>query len=34
MGGRVTSESLLYHRVTKGVDRDFARIVEFDRGPW
>jgi hypothetical protein len=34
MGGRVTAESPLYHRVTQGVDRNFARIVEFDRGPW
>jgi hypothetical protein len=33
MGGRVGKESPLYHRVHKGPDRDFARIVEFDRGP-
>jgi hypothetical protein len=33
MGGRVGQESPLYHRVHKGPDRDFARIVEFDRGP-
>jgi hypothetical protein len=33
MGGRVRQESPLYHRVHKGPDRDFARIVEFDRGP-
>ncbi|MGK2904809.1 MAG: hypothetical protein ACSLFH_00455 [Desulfuromonadales bacterium] len=33
MGGRVEKESPLYHRVRKGSDRDFARIVEFDRGP-
>lgn len=33
MGGRVGAESPLYHRVTKGPDRRFARIVEFDRGP-
>ena len=33
MGGRVGKESPLYHRVRKGPDRDFAGIVEFDRGP-
>lgn len=33
MGGRVDADSPLYHRVEKGVDRRFARIVEFDRGP-
>ncbi len=33
MGGRVGNESPLYHRVHKGPDLDFARIVEFDRGP-
>ncbi|SDT94176.1 hypothetical protein [Desulfobacula phenolica] len=33
MGGRVGKESPLYHRVRKGPDRDFASIVEFDRGP-
>jgi hypothetical protein len=33
MGGRVGQESPLYHRVLKGPDRDFARIIEFDRGP-
>lgn len=33
MGGRVGKESLLYHRVRKGPDRGFARIIEFDRGP-
>lgn len=33
MGGRVTSQSPLYHRARPGVDRHFARIVEFDRGP-
>lgn len=33
MGGRVGKKSPLYHRVRKGPDRDFARIVEFDRGP-
>ena len=33
MGGRVGPDSPLYHQVRKGVDTDFARIVEFDRGP-
>jgi hypothetical protein len=33
MGGRVGKQSPLYHRVLKGPDRDFARIIEFDRGP-
>jgi len=32
MGGRVGPGSPLYHRVRKGEDRDFARIIEFDRG--
>jgi len=33
MGGRVGKESPLYHRVHKGPDREFSRIIEFDRGP-
>lgn len=33
MGGRVDQHSPLYHRVEPGVDRDFARIIEFDHGP-
>jgi len=33
MGGRVSRVSPLYHTVRKGVDLDFARILEFDRGP-
>jgi hypothetical protein len=33
MGGRVGPESPLYHRVQPGVDKQFARIVEFDSGP-
>jgi len=33
MGGRVEQGGSLYHRVHKGPDRDFAKIVEFDRGP-
>lgn len=32
MGQRVNKKSLLYHRVTPGIDKDFARIIEFDRG--
>ncbi len=33
MGGRVGEDSPLHHRVRKGPDRDFAEIIEFDRGP-
>jgi hypothetical protein len=33
MGGRVGPNSPLYHEVRKGLDKDFARIVEFDSGP-
>lgn len=33
MGGRVGPQSPLFHKVTPGVDKDFARIMEFDRGP-
>jgi len=33
MGGRVEKGGPLYHQVRKGPDRDFARIIEFDRGP-
>ena len=33
MGGRVGPESPLYHKVKPGIDKDFARIIEFDRGP-
>ena len=33
MGGRVGPDSPLYHEVRKGVDKNFARIVEFDSGP-
>ena len=33
MGGRITPESVLYHNVSPGPDKGFARIVEFDRGP-
>lgn len=33
MGGRVGPGSPLYHRVRPGVDKGFAQIVEFDRGP-
>lgn len=33
MGGRVGPDSPLHHEVTPGVDLEFARIIEFDRGP-
>lgn len=33
MGGRVTAESPLHHGVSPGPDADFARVIEFDRGP-
>ena len=33
MGGRVGEGSPLYHAVKAGVDKNFARIVEFDSGP-
>ena len=33
MGERVGPDSPLFHQVRTGVDRNFARIVEFDRGP-
>ncbi|AQV00883.1 hypothetical protein [Desulfococcus multivorans] len=33
MGGRVGAGSPLYHRVSRGPDLGFGRIVEFDRGP-
>ena len=33
MGGRVGPDSVLYHQVQPGVDKDFPLIVEFDRGP-
>jgi hypothetical protein len=33
MGGRVGKEGPLSHRVHKGPDQDFTRIIEFDRGP-
>jgi hypothetical protein len=32
MGGRVGPGSPLYHEVTPGPDKKFARIMEFDRG--
>jgi hypothetical protein len=32
MGGRVSRDSPLYHRVKTGPDRQFARIIEFDHG--
>ncbi|MFW6011648.1 MAG: hypothetical protein ACOC8R_01040 [Desulfosalsimonas sp.] len=33
MGGRVGPDSSLYHEVSPGIDRDFAKIIEFDYGP-
>ena len=33
MGGRVGAGSILYHQVSPGPDRAFAKIVEFDAGP-
>jgi hypothetical protein len=33
MGGRIGKESPMYHRVRGGPDLEFARIIEFDRGP-
>ena len=33
MGGRVEEGSVLFHRVSEGVDEEFAHILEFDRGP-
>lgn len=33
MGGRVSSDSPLYHTVEPGPDHKFARIIEFDHGP-
>jgi hypothetical protein len=32
MGGRVDDTSPLHHQVAPGIDRDFARIIEFDFG--
>jgi hypothetical protein len=33
MGGSVGRDSPLYHKVVPGIDKAFARIIEFDRGP-
>jgi hypothetical protein len=33
MGSKVGPESPLYHQVRPGVDKQFPRIVEFDKGP-
>jgi len=33
MAGRLSKDSPLYHKVSPGVDRDLARVVEFDFGP-
>lgn len=32
MGGRVGPESDLYHKVSLGIDKSFARLMEFDKG--
>lgn len=33
MGGRVGPDSPLYHAVHPGIDKQFAKIMEFDAGP-
>lgn len=33
MGGRIGSDSPLYHEVHPGIDKQFAKIMEFDAGP-
>jgi len=33
MGGRIGPDSPLYHEVHPGIDRQFAKIMEFDAGP-
>lgn len=33
MGGRVGPDSPLHHEVQRGLDVNFARIIEFDHGP-
>ncbi len=33
MNGRLSSQSVLHHRVVPGVDRKMARVFEFDQGP-
>jgi len=33
MGNRVGPDSPLFHKVAPGIDKAFARIIEFDRGP-
>lgn len=33
MGGRVGPDSPLFHKVLPGLDKAFAYIIEFDRGP-
>lgn len=32
MGNRVGPDSVLYHQVSPGIDKSFARLMEFDRG--
>ncbi len=33
MGGRIGPDSPLYHEVHPGIDKQFAKIMEFDAGP-
>ena len=33
MGERINKKSPLYHMVKPGIDKNFAKIIEFDRGP-
>ncbi len=33
MGGRMNPDSPLYHEVHPGIDKQFAKIMEFDAGP-
>jgi hypothetical protein len=33
MGGRMGPDSPLYHKVRPGIDKQFAKIMEFDAGP-
>ena len=34
MGNRVGPDSVLYHEVSPGIDKSFARLIEFDKGIW
>lgn len=33
MGGRLEPASILYHKVSPGVDKNIAQAIEFDQGP-